>query len=110
VKNAFKLTASLIFVFAFCGCGRDEKSAATVNTIQCASNLRTIRAIKANWVRQGADTNATPTWDDLAQFLRHGAPTCPDGGTYTLGKAGEAPTCSIAAHNQYFHDHANDEQ
>jgi hypothetical protein len=36
---------------------------------------------------------------DLAACIRCGAlPKCPAGGKYTISKAGERPTCSIAGH------------
>lgn len=108
MKDTSKLAATLLLVFAFCGCGKNESQqpAANAKTLQCANNLRSIDAVKKHWAEQGgADSNATPTWDDLAPFFRHDVPTCPEGGTYTIGTVGEVPTCSIAAHNDYFRDH-----
>jgi hypothetical protein len=33
--------------------------------------------------------------DDIAPYFPNGIPKCPAGGTYTIGKVGEPPTCSL---------------
>jgi hypothetical protein len=105
VKSAFKLAAVLCAVLVSLGCSKTDTKLVAVDdlTIQCAAGLRAIDAVKLHWAQQtGAATNAVPTMDDLAPLFRHEPPVCPAGGTYTLGNASELPSCSIAAHNDYF--------
>ena len=112
VRNLTKLPAACLLLFAFCGCGKKEaaKPEADPATVACASHMLRIDRAKKNWaVKQGADTNATPTEDELNTLFRHGMPTCPGGGAYIIGAVGELPQCSIAAHNEYFKAHLNPE-
>jgi hypothetical protein len=70
-------------------------------------NLREIDGAKDEWAlefKQG--TNAVPTWDDLRPFLPYSTSTdygpsqrCPQGGRYTPGRVGEAPSCSVPTHD-----------
>ncbi len=79
---------------AVSGCGRSSVAAAQ----PCANNLRLIEGAKAQWALQhhkGGDTNAVPTMQDLEPYISR-PPTCPDGGTYTAGRIGEQPRCSLA--------------
>ena len=66
----------------------------------CINNLRQIDGGKQQWALDNhKDTNAIPTRTDVAQYLKdNNFPDCPDGGTYTLGRDGEDPTCSIPGH------------
>ena len=57
------------------------------------------------WAMENQKTNSdTPAWEDIRQYLsRCGGddtpiPTCPSGGTYTLGRMDQKPTCSIRGH------------
>lgn len=62
----------------------------------CRSNLRQIQAAKEQWAmanNQGG--TATPGWGDLTPDFIQQQPTCPSGGTYTIGNMGTNPTCSI---------------
>jgi hypothetical protein len=66
----------------------------------CVNNLRVISGAKDSWaLEKNKTTNDTPTWNDLRPFLpdrwTNGPPICPQGGTYTIGRVGEPPTCSI---------------
>src|SRR5271155_1445996 len=67
----------------------------------CVNNLRVIDAAKNQWALQyDKTTNDTPTWNDLLPFVSrsgttNGIPVCPAGGTYTIGRVGVPPTCSI---------------
>jgi hypothetical protein len=73
-----------------------------IATKVCVHNLEVIAAGKRVWAQQyqkGPDD--VPTMDDLAVFVRH-TPSCPRGGTYTIGKVGELPSCSIAEHQAEF--------
>jgi len=61
----------------------------------CVNNLRQIEGAKEQWaLEQQKKPDAVPTWDDLKPYLAHQT-ICPEGGTYTLGRVGVAPTCSV---------------
>jgi len=66
----------------------------------CINNLRQIDAAKNQWaLEHGATTGTAVTEDDIKPYLAGGRmPVCPSGGTYTIGKVGENPTCSIPGH------------
>jgi hypothetical protein len=69
----------------------------------CINNLRLIDAAKQQWALENKKQSTdTPTLDDLRPYIGRGPkgelPTCPDGGTYTVGTVGEKPTCSNPAH------------
>jgi hypothetical protein len=77
----------------------------------CQQNLRQIEIAKELWAdNEGKSTNDAPTWDDLRPYSpafmknhadwTNGRPTCPRGGTYTIGRVGEPPKCSIGG---YYH-------
>jgi hypothetical protein len=78
-------------------------SRARASISPCVWNLMLIQAAKEDWAgRNNNLTNATPNWNDLKiDFYGHkinmsnGIPVCPQGGTYTIGRVGEPPTCSI---------------
>jgi hypothetical protein len=71
----------------------------------CVNRLMQIQAAKEEWaLERNKTTNDVPTWDDLYPYLwsgftnswfTNGRPVCPEGGTYTLGRVGVPPTCSI---------------
>ena len=73
-------------------------------TDACINNLRQIDGAKQQWMlEQHKTTNDVPTWDDLRDYIGQSGTTgpvltCPAGGTYTIGRVGEKPTCSIARH------------
>jgi hypothetical protein len=72
---------------------------------RCESNLMIIEMCKVNW--QGGHHKPADyivTMDDLKFELQpyaiqygwtNGVPTCPDGGTYIIGRVDEKPKCSI---------------
>jgi len=69
----------------------------------CINNLRLIDASKQQWALENKkQATDTPTMDDLRPYIGRGPngelPTCPDGGTYTVGTVGEKPTCSNPTH------------
>jgi hypothetical protein len=94
--------AILIFVSIFPP--HEHYSSANV----CINNLRNIDLAKNIWsLKFNKATNEVPTWDDIKPFLERGKPfykfnptndlpICPLGGTYTIGKIGEPPTCSLS--------------
>jgi len=63
----------------------------------CINNLRQIDGAKQQWALEyNMPTNALPTWQDLARYLRDGIlPTCPASGTYTPNAVGVDPNCSV---------------
>jgi len=72
----------------------------------CINRLRQIDAAKQQWAMEAhKTTNDTPTWSDLYPYIylpyftnrwfTNGVPVCPEGGTYTLGRVGVPPTCSL---------------
>ena len=69
----------------------------------CINNLRQIDGAKNEWALENNKTNGTPVTEaDIKPHLKLSAggslPKCPAGGTYTIGKVGEPPTCSIPRH------------
>jgi len=61
----------------------------------CVNNLREIVGCKKQWaVENHKSTNDVPTWDKVQAYLPRKL-VCPQGGTYTLGRVGELPTCSV---------------
>lgn len=66
----------------------------------CINNLRQIDAAKNQFALEKGKANGdTVTEADITPYLVGGKmPVCPSGGTYTIGKVGEKPTCSTAGH------------
>jgi hypothetical protein len=67
-------------------------------------NLRQIDGAKQQWAYEHhATTNDTPAWEDLKPYFARGQPPrCPHRGSYSFGRVGELPTCSVADHTAYF--------
>jgi hypothetical protein len=67
----------------------------------CINNLRQIEAAKNEWALEKGITNVevAPQENDLTPYIQLGSnsriPTCPSGGTYTIGKLKEIATCSL---------------
>jgi hypothetical protein len=76
----------------------------------CINNLRVIDVAKHEWALiNNKTTNDTPTWEDIKRYIQEeehhkpymkldpksNLPKCPSGGTYTIWKIGESPTCSL---------------
>jgi hypothetical protein len=60
----------------------------------CINGLRQIDGAKEQWALDNHVKNgAIVTTNDIAPY--GGIPVCPQGGTYTLGRVGELPKCSI---------------
>ncbi len=87
------LIASLLLI----GCDADRS---TKPEVTCFANLKQIDAGKQMWViEQHKTTKDVPTWDDLRTYFRGEVPPkCPNGGSYTIGRVGDMPTCSVAEH------------
>jgi hypothetical protein len=85
---------------------KSAPSATAGNT--CVNNLRILDSCKQEWVLEHKKaTNDTPTWDDLRPYVpnwwTNNIPVCPAGGTYTIGRIGEHPTCSIGGYEHSWH-------
>jgi hypothetical protein len=64
----------------------------------CINNLRQIDAAKQQWaLENGKKGDAVPEVQDLTPYLKT-YPTCPVGGTYTIGAVTNSPVCSIPKH------------
>jgi hypothetical protein len=68
----------------------------------CINGLRIIDGAKQQWaLEHHADSNAVPTWDDIRPYCNASREKdlnwlrCPAGGTYTIGRTSDLPTCSI---------------
>jgi general secretion pathway protein G len=66
----------------------------------CINNLRQIDAAKNEWALEKGKTGGdVPAIADLTPYFKDGKfPTCPAGGTCTIGAVSNAPTCSIPSH------------
>lgn len=61
----------------------------------CVNNLRQLDGAKEQWrLENHKTTNDVPSWENLLPYLRQ-KPSCPQGGTYILGRVGEPPRCSF---------------
>jgi hypothetical protein len=79
------------------GCRRQDPFAGN----SCVNRLRMIDGAKQTWMSEHhKTTNDAVAWSDIAAYLpgQGMMPTCPAGGTYTLGKLGEPPRCSLPGH------------
>jgi hypothetical protein len=68
----------------------------------CVDTLRQLDRDTQRWALENRKTtNDVPTWGDLGPYLsrRGRIPTCPSGGTYTLGRLNKPPVCTISTHN-----------
>ena len=73
---------------------------------RCLVILDSIDGSKQAWaVEHKMGPDALPTWDDLNPYIKSPPPSwaqCPSGGTYTIGRVRELPSCSIASHQRAF--------
>ncbi|MDB6017501.1 MAG: hypothetical protein JWR19_1990 [Pedosphaera sp.] len=68
----------------------------------CLLNLLVINVAKKQWALENKkSTIDVPIWNDLLPYLgsNPSIPKCPNGGTYTIGRIGELPTCSLGHSN-----------
>jgi hypothetical protein len=75
------------------------------------NSLRQIEGAKTEWMYEtGKTTNDTPTWAELLPYLNGGITNCyatngvvvrPAGGTYTIGRVGEPPSCLVDGQRVY---------
>ena len=71
------------------------RARSTPSAAPCVVNLMQIAGAKASWALDNRkSTNDMPVWDDIKPFLKPGM-SCPQRGTYILGRVGEPPRCSL---------------
>jgi prepilin-type N-terminal cleavage/methylation domain-containing protein len=67
----------------------------------CVANLKQVDSAKEQWAmdtrRNAGDACALTDLVGATLYMKAN-PTCPSGGTYTVGNVGANPTCSIAGH------------
>jgi prepilin-type N-terminal cleavage/methylation domain-containing protein len=64
-------------------------------TRTCIANLRQFEAAKEQWAMENKKGSAdVPLGTDLSPNYMKSIPTCPSGGTYTIGAISTNPTCS----------------
>ena len=88
-------------LISFCaGCGKANESASGES---CSNLLRQIDGAKQFWAEENRKTtNDTPTWEGLRKYFKAVPLRCPNGGTYTIGRVGDLPKCSIPSDDDYF--------
>lgn len=96
------LMAALLIASGMLGCERRSSKIPPCHELLVLTDLA-----KRDWaIDYGKTSNDTPTWDDLRPYFpdwatnklvrwTNGSPVCPEGGTYTIGRVGEVPRCSI---------------
>jgi hypothetical protein len=97
-RRIFSIIIAIVVAVIFVVCIRNFLIARSETaSAPCINYLRQIDAAKNQWMLdKGKTTNDVPKWDDILPYLRKPEiPKCPDGGTYTIGRIGQPPTCSI---------------
>jgi hypothetical protein len=76
-------------------------SATTAIPLQCRNNVIALDGAKEQLkIEKSLRTGDEVTPVQLSNYFFEGMfPTCPAGGTYTLGPIGQEPSCSIAEHS-----------
>jgi len=70
-------------------------SRSTPSASACVNNLRQIAAVKEQWALENhKTTNDISTWEEVRPYLS-GELVCPKHGTYTSGRVGDPPKCSL---------------
>ncbi len=96
LTGAFVLSFSALVVPNF------VRARHTTASNACVNNLRQIDGAKQQWaLENGKTTNDVPSRDDIGPYTGRGLHgdlsglRCHKGGTYTIGRVGDPPTCSI---------------
>jgi prepilin-type N-terminal cleavage/methylation domain-containing protein len=72
------------------------KSREGANARACQHNLKQILGSKERWgMENNKSATDTPDWPDLAPFFVRSQVDCPAGGSYTIGRMDQIPTCDI---------------
>src|SRR5258706_15587973 len=103
IQSTLAWSLSGSFLALAIGCGKSDRSERP--PIQCVITLVQIAGSINAWrIDRGKTTNDVVTWGDLVGtnlYLKR-RPECPYGGTYTITRVGEMPTCSIPEHTAAF--------
>lgn len=99
--------AAVLAVLGFQWMRHQRAASATVTAAHaCIKNLLDIDYAKHSWAADfEKDSNAVPTWNELAPYLHWNhevgfkPPRCPCGGTYAIGRVADFPTCSFPKHS-----------
>lgn len=76
------------------------KARESSRTKTCIANLKQIDSAKEQWAMENKKTTGDAcAFADLVPDYMKAQPSCPSGGTYTVGAVGTAPACSIAGHS-----------
>jgi prepilin-type N-terminal cleavage/methylation domain-containing protein len=75
------------------------KARTTTRNKSCIANLRQIDNAKEEWAMDNKkNTGDAVLSTDIAPSFIKSFPSCPGGGTYTMGAVGTNPTCTVAGH------------
>jgi len=76
------------------------KARSTSQQNACINNLRQIDSAKEQWAMANRKMDGEEAdIDGISEYIKgNRLPTCPGGGTYTVGAIGEMPTCSKPGH------------
>ena len=106
LKRVIVITIASVFAAFIIATGLLYFSKASARISPCVINLQRIQGAKIRWRNESHKKfNDTPNWNDIVPYLQiqleiqgitNGIPVCPQGGTYTIGRVGEPPTCSIS--------------
>jgi hypothetical protein len=105
VKRLFIIIGLVVAVGIVASMFLPPKRFAKASTSRCYENLQNLQHAKQVWMTNNHKNESdVPTWQDLQDYLMpytnqpgwtNGKPVCPAGGTYTLGRACDLPTCSV---------------
>lgn len=75
------------------------KARQTAQRNACVQNLKQIDGAKEQWALENKKaTGDAIVKDQVDNYIKGGAPSCPGSGTYTYGNVGTDPTCSVPTH------------
>ena len=78
------------------------KARTSSQTSACIANLKQIDGAKATWALETKQvTTASCSWGNIigsTSYIRD-QPSCPGGGTYTVGTVAVKPTCTVTGHS-----------
>ena len=99
MRSLLPLTISTVVLILAAGCDSPDHSG--LSRHRCRDQLKSIEGAMRTWMlEKRKTTNDVPADSDLfgATLYVREKPECPNGGTYTIGKVGEKPRCSIKGH------------
>src|SRR6266567_2584184 len=96
------LTSALVLSFSALVVSNFVRARNTTASNACINSLRQIDGAKQQWALENSKTtNDVPSWDEIGPYIGRGPQgdlsglRCQKGGTYTIGRVGDPPTCSI---------------